>query len=234
MARKPRVCPAGFAQHVVQRGNNRSVCFASEADFIAYAHWLKEGADKYDIAIHAWVFMTNHVHLLLTPSEDNTVSLLMQYLGRYYVRRFNFVYKRTGTLWEGRYKSSLVDHDRYVLACYRYIEMNPVEANMVVAPGDYRWSSYHANARGVESSLLTPHPSYLGLGQTESSRMLAYQKLFEKRDIGLLDSDIRYGIRKGLAVGSAKFKAEIEALTNVAQELKPRGPKKGFKKEFLL
>ena len=166
MARKTRICPAGFTQHVVQRGNNRSACFANDDDYIAYAHWLKEGAEKYGIAVHAWVFMTNHVHLLVTPGDDNTVSLLMQYIGRFYVRRFNFVYNRTGTLWEGRYKSSLVDNERYVLACYRYIEMNPVVAHMVSGPSDYRWSSYHANARGIDSDLHTPHPSYLSLSRS--------------------------------------------------------------------
>ena len=234
MARKPRICPAGYTQHIVQRGNNRSVCFASDDDYIAYAHWLQEAADKYGIAVHAWVLMTNHVHLLITPSEENTVSLLMQYLGRYYVRRFNFTYKRTGTLWEGRYKSSLVDSDRYVLACYRYIEMNPVMANMVTSPADYRWSSYHANARGIDSACRTPHPCYLGLSQTKVGRRVAYKKLFDHVDAGYLDAEIAWGVKKGLAAGSAKFKAEIEALTEVTQELKPRGPKKGFRKEFLL
>lgn len=234
MARKPRICPAGYPQHIIQRGNNRSVCFASDDDYIAYAHWLKEGAEKYGIAVHAWVLMTNHVHLLVTPSEDNTVSMLMQYLGRYYVRRFNFTYKRTGTLWEGRYKSSLVDSNRYVVACYRYIEMNPVVANMVVSPCDYRWSSYHANARGIDSDLQTPHPCYLSLGSNKSQRLRAYRQLFEQPDANYLDAEIAWGVKKGLATGSAKFKAEIEALTAVAQELQPRGPKKGFKEEFLL
>lgn len=224
MARKPRICPAGYAQHIVQRGNNRSVCFAGAEDYAAYAHWLKEGAEKYGVAVHAWVFMSNHVHLLVTPSEENTVSLLMQYIGRYYVRRFNFIYKRTGTLWEGRYNASLVDSDQYALACYRYIEMNPVKANMVVTPDEYRWSSYHANARGIDSNVIEPHPSYIGLSETKAGRLLAYQQLFELSKAGYFDDEIAWGLKKGLACGSAKFKAEIEALTNVAQELKPRGP----------
>ena len=178
--------------------------------------------------------MTNHVHLLVTPREDNTVSLLMQYIGRHYVRRFNYIYKRSGTLWEGRYKSSLVDSDRYVLACYRYIELNPVKANMVASPGEYRWSSYHVNARGVVSTLVCAHPCYTALSSTEAGRQLAYRKLFNDPNAGYLDSEIAFGINKGLSAGSAKFKAEIEALTEVAQELKPRGPLKGLKEEFLL
>lgn len=227
MARKPRICPAGYAQHVVQRGHNRRACFIGKDDFVAYAHWLAAGAKKYDIAIHAFVMMTNHTHLLLTPRDDNTVSLMMQYLGRHYVRRFNQVHNRTGTLWEGRYKSSLVDSDRYVLACYRYIENNPVKANMVSSPGKYRWSSYHANARGVDSSILTAHPCYEQLAKTKQARLRAYAQLFDNPDAGRLDTELRWSANKNLAAGSAKFKAEIQALTGVAQALKPRGPKKG-------
>ena len=226
MARKPRICPAGYTQHVVQRGNNRSKCFTSKSDYTAYAYWLREGAEKYGIAIHAWIFMSNHVHLLITPSEDNTVSLLMQYLGRYYVRRFNQKYGRTGTLWEGRYKSSLIADDRYALACHRYIEMNPVAAKMVDSPTEYRWSSFHVNARGVDSNMHTPHPSYLGLGECPASRMRSYRSLFHRCDKHALDGEIRWGIKRGLAAGSAQFKKEIELLTSVPQELKPRGPKK--------
>ena len=226
MARRPRVCPAGYTQHIVQRGNNRCACFASEHDYVAYAHWLAEGAKKYNISIHAWVMMTNHTHLLVTPNDDNTVSLMMQYLGRHYVRRFNSVYNRTGTLWEGRYKSSLVDNDRYALACYRYIENNPVKANMVATPAEYRWSSYHANARGVNSKLITSHPCYEQLGKSKQARIRVYSKLFDNPGADSLDTEIHWGVTKNLAVGSEKFKAEIHALTGVEQVLKPRGPKK--------
>ena len=229
MARKPRICPAGYAQHIVQRGNNRCACFVTEGDYIAYAHWLTEGAKKYDIAVHAWVMMTNHTHLLLTPSFENTVSLMMQYLGRHYVRRFNHIHNRTGTLWEGRYKSSLVDSDRYVLACYRYIENNPVKANMASSPEKYRWSSYHANARGVDSAMLTAHPCYEQLGKTKQARLRAYAQLFDNPDADRLDAELRWSANKNLAAGSDKFKAEIQALTSVAQVLQPRGPKKSLR-----
>jgi len=212
MARKPRICPAGYTQHIVQRGHNRAICFAGEADYAAYAYWLSEGAKKYGIAVHAWVLMTNHTHLLVTPSEHNTVSLMMQYLGRHYVRRFNYVYKRSGTLWEGRYKSSLVDNDQYVLACYRYIERNPVKANMVATPEEYRWSSFHANARGVDSAMVTAHPCYERLASNKPERLRAYSQLFNKPDADRLDAEIHWGVTKNLAAGSENFKVEIQAL----------------------
>ena len=141
MAQLPRVSPEGIPQHVIQRGNNRQVCFASDDDFRAYASWLKDYAKKYQVAIHAWVFMTNHVHLLCTPHQVQGVSLMMQSLGRQYVRYFNASYKRTGTLWEGRYKSCLVQEDGYLLHLYRYIELNPVRADMVDDPANYPWSA---------------------------------------------------------------------------------------------
>jgi putative transposase len=131
MPRRPRLCPAGVPQHVVQRGNNRQVCFASDEDLKAYAYWLHEGSQKYQVEIHAWVFMTNHVHLLVTPVEDMAIGRMMQHIGRHYVRYFNYTYCRTGTLWEGRYHSCLVQETAYLLACQRYIELNPVRAGMV-------------------------------------------------------------------------------------------------------
>jgi putative transposase len=178
MPRRLRLCPAGIPQHIVQRGNNRQACFASDEDIAAYANWLYEAALKYEVLIHAWVFMTNHVHLLVTPQVDLASSLMMQYIGRHYVRYFNYRYHRTGTLWEGRYHSNLVQQEFYLLACQRYIELNPVRANIVTAPADYMWSSYRSNALGLRSKLLTPHPVYLGLGNTKASRLLNYCALF--------------------------------------------------------
>ncbi len=153
------MCPIGIPQHVIQRGNNRQICFAGEEDFAAYANWLKDYSEKYQVEIHAWVLMTNHVHLLCTPRATNVVSLMMQSLGRQYVSYFNFNYQRTGTLWEGRFKSCLVQEDKYLLHLYRYIELNPVRAGMVEQPSDYSWSSYPINALGKKSELCTSHPS---------------------------------------------------------------------------
>jgi putative transposase len=137
MARLERVSLVGVPQHIIQRGNNRQVCFGSEEDMKAYLHWLKEYSKKHQVDIHAWVLMTNHVHLLCTPQTEKAISNMIQSLGRMYVRYFNYTYKRSGTLWEGRFKSSLVQSERYLLELHRYIELNPVRANMVSEPSEY-------------------------------------------------------------------------------------------------
>ena len=142
MPRLTRVAPIGVAQHVIQRGNNRQLCFGDESDMAAYINWLKEYAKKYEVDIHAWVLMTNHVHLLCTPNQELAVSKMMQSLGRQYVRYFNYTYGRSGTLWEGRFKACLIESERYLLEVYRYIELNPVRACMVTEPSEYQWSSY--------------------------------------------------------------------------------------------
>ena len=212
MARLPRFSPAGMPQHVIQRGNNRSVCFAAEQDFSAYANWLKEYSVEHGVAIHAWVFMTNHVHLLVTPETDSALSALMQALGRRYVRYFNHQYHRSGTLWEGRFKSSVVQSETYLLQCYRYIELNPVRASIVGDPAEYPWSSYRANGLGVETDLCTPHTEYLLLGGDQQERTAAYRALFKAHVDGKLIEEIRKAANKGLALGSESFKDEVEAL----------------------
>ena len=213
MPRRLRLCPAGISQHIVQRGNNRQVCFSCDEDVAAYANWLHEGARKYEVLIHAWVFMSNHVHLLVTPQVDLASSLMMQYIGRHYVRYFNHKYHRTGTLWEGRYHSNLVQQECYLLACQRYIEMNPVRAKMVTDPADYKWSSYRCNGLGVKTKLLTPHPVYLDLGSTKASRLLNYRGSFCSAIDQELLPDIRYSLNKALVLGTQQFKTEIEVLT---------------------
>ena len=222
MARLARVSPIGFPQHIVQRGNNRQVCFGGEEDMKAYLSWLKEFSKKFFVDVHAWVLMTNHVHLLCTPYEEGAVSKLMQALGRMYVRYYNHTYQRTGTLWEGRFKSSLIDSERYLLEMYRYIELNPVRAKMVEDPSEYSWSSYACNALGIESDLQSPHTLYLALGKTKKERLKNYRELF-KTHIGTeLLKDIRNGVNKGLALGNDQFTQEIEALTN--KRITPRKP----------
>jgi putative transposase len=202
MARLPRVCLPGIPLHVIQRGNNRQVCFGSDEDLAAYAHWLEEYARKLAVAIHAWVFMTNHVHLLLTPSTGSGVSELMRALGRRYVRYFNYSYKRSGTLWEGRFRSCVIDADNYLLLCQRYIELNPVRAGMVASPDEYHWSSYRANGLGRPAALWTPHPVYLSLGVTIAERAGAYRRLFRgQMDEGDL-TRIRTSTNQGMALGN--------------------------------
>ena len=225
MPRRHRQCPAGIPVHVVQRGNNRQVCFASDADLKAYAHWLAEGAGKFGVAIHAWVFMTNHVHLLVTPGSGDSVSRCMQFLGRLYVRYFNYTYRRTGTLFEGRFKSCLVQSNSCLLACQRYIELNPVRAGMVSDPADYTWSSYRAHAFGQAASMWDPHPEYLALGSSQVSRIRAYRKLFSEALDTELVADIRHALNTGLVLGNDRFRKEVEQLTGQRQYHLKRGPK---------
>ena len=223
MPRLPRVDVPGVAQHVIQRGNNRQLCFASDDDFVAYSHWLKEYAEKHETEIHAWVFMTNHVHLLMTSYQKGGISKLMQSLGRKYVQYFNYKYKRTGTLWEGRFRSCLVESDLYVLVCYRYIELNPIRANMVEKPKGYRWSSYSRNALGVNSSMCTSHVSYLALGESGAERLIKYRDLFR----GILNDkvidDIRMITQQGLVLGSDQFRKQLQELLGRRLECRRRG-----------
>ncbi len=179
MPRKPRFYIAGMPVHVVQRGNNRQPIFFDESDYRIYLKWLNEAAIKYECAIHAYVLMTNHVHILVTPKETDGISRMMQYVGRYYVPYINHTYQRSGTLWEGRYKSSLIDEVAYLLACSRYIEMNPVRADMVQHPREYAWSSYGYNAEGKPDVLVQSHSLYMTLGDTDTVRRHAYQALFQ-------------------------------------------------------
>ena len=228
MARLPRFCPIGIPQHVIQRGNNRQPCFASEQDFAVYATWLQDYAIEFKVAIHAWVFMTNHVHLLVTPHGENAISKMMQALGRRYVRYFNHEYRRSGTLWEGRFKASLVQTEEYFLVCQRYIELNPVRAGMVDDPADYQWSSYQAHALGREVKMHTPHDEYLKLSSDLSLRQSLYRSLFLAHTEGALLSDIRLAVNRGLALGSDKFKDDIERL--VGQRLRPKKMGRPLKK----
>jgi putative transposase len=185
--------------------------------------FLKDAAAKYQVAIHAFVLMTNHVHLLITPGSEQGINRMMQALGRKYVQYFNFTHNRTGTLWEGRYKSTLVDADNYLLTVYRYIELNPVRAGMVAHASEYPWSSYQGNALGKPIQLLTPHALYQRLGKTESDRQKAYRALFRgkmpERDL----TAIREATNKAWVLGDDRFKAQIEAKTGRQPEPIGRG-----------
>jgi putative transposase len=196
-------------QHVIQRGVDRQACFRAEADYTTYAFWLGEAASQYKVQIHAWVFMTNHVHLLMTPSSSKGVSRMMQQLGRGYVRYFNETHERTGTLWEGRYKSCLVESENYLLRCYRYIELNPVRAAMVNDPVQYKWSSHRCNGFGVKSKLITPHYEYLALGLAEGERLENYRSLFQSPADSESLNEIRAAVNSGVALGSEQFKKDV-------------------------
>jgi putative transposase len=214
MARQPRIDLPGIAQHIIQRGNNRTACFFSDDDHRHYLEWLSLAAEKYGGSVHAYVLMTNHVHLLATGAEVGALGRMMQSLGRRYVRYVNSSYRRSGTLWEGRYKSGLIDSDRYLLTCYRYIELNPVRAGIVKLPGEYRWSSFNLNANGIKDDVITPHATYLSLGKSDAARLSAYRRLFRN----VIDNDdiqtIRDHVNQGKVLGSEAFKNRIEAILN--------------------
>ncbi|GMR17373.1 MAG: transposase [Gammaproteobacteria bacterium] len=227
MARQPRIDLKGVPQHLVQRGNNRQACFFTDNDRYRYLEWLATAAAKYGGTVHAYVLMTNHVHLLATGAEKGALGRMMQSLGRRYVRYVNSSYGRSGTLWEGRYKSNLVDCDQYLLTCYRYVELNPVRARMVAAPEDYRWSSFHCNAGGKRDDLITRHPTYLALGNSVAARLSAYRRLFQD---AIKDHDIiaiRDHLNQGRVLGSDSFIERIEAMLNCSVRLARSGrPKK--------
>lgn len=212
MARLPRYVVPGLPQHVIQRGNNRQAIFVGEGDYAAYLSWLKEAALRYGLLIHAYVLMTNHVHLLVTPTKDDSIAKTMQSLGRRYVQYFNFTYKRTGTLWEGRYRATVVDAEDYLLACCRYIEMNPVRAGMVKSAAHYRWSSYRHNAQGQKDPLIVEQDVYRRLGRTVQARYEAYRSLFRDGDDDTTLRAIRESAHKGWALGSERFCGEVEGL----------------------
>ncbi len=230
MPRKPRISPIGIPQHVIVRGNNRQPCFTRKDDMVFYMTCLKKYSKKHNVQIHAWVLMTNHIHLLCTPLGENAVSKTMQDVGRLYVSYFNKIYKRTGTLWEGRYKSSLVQSEYYLLAVYRYIELNPVRAAIVEDPADYSFSSYQVNALGKQSDLCTPHSEYLSLGSKPKNRQKNYRLLFEQRLDDKLIENIRKTTNKGMAIGSEGFIAQIKALTGYNLVGVNRGRPVGWRK----
>lgn len=227
MPRQPRYNLVGVPQHVIQRGNNRQPVFFADEDYHAYLEHLKEAADIHRCDIHAYVLMTNHVHLLITPHKGDGLAKTMQSLGRKYVYYINRAYQRSGTLWEGRYKASLINSECYLLTCYRYIELNPVRAQMVDHPGQYRWSSYLAHAQGGVDPVVTDHERYLALGQSAEERQHSYRELFGYP----LDHREIHGIREALnqcrVLGSDRFKDEIEQqLKRRVRPGKPGRPRK--------
>ena len=204
MPRRARIAIAGIPWHIIQRGNNRSACFYADEDYRRYLETLREQSDLHGCSIHAYVLMTNHVHLLLTPAKPDSAGRLMKHLVQRYVQYINRTYRRSGTLWEGRFRSCLTQSTDYVLSCYRYIELNPVRADMVRHPRDYRWSSYRANADGLPDPVITPHEEYRQLGQA------AYRALFAAHVDPERIREIRQATNGNYALGSERFKAEIE------------------------
>src|SRR5687767_11555970 len=212
MPRQPRFMAPGVAAHIVQRGHNRAACFWRDSDYLLYLLHLRELAEKYGCQVHAYCLMTNHVHILLTPATADACTLLMRDLGQRYVQHFNRRYGRTGTLWEGRYRSFLAETARYVLACYRYIELNPVEAGMVNDPAAYPWSSYDANTGTRADPLIAAHPEFLALGSEAAGRHASYVRMVANGiEVSLL-REIREAEDMGYPLASEAFKADLARL----------------------
>ena len=223
MPRRPRIHLDGVPLHIVQRGHNREACFFGEEDYQSYLYWLGEALQKEHCALHAYALMTNHVHLLVTPDHAESIPRLIIALGRRYVQYINTTYRRSGTLWDSRYKSSLIQAETYLLSCQRYIELNPVRAAMVDDPAHYRWTSYRHNALGQTNPHLTPHPLYLEIGRDEQERQAGYRGLFRAQLDGKAIDDIRLALNQNQPLGNSRFHAHIEAMTGQRREAKPRG-----------
>jgi len=211
MPRRGRLALPHIPLHLIQRGNNRQACFFVDEDYPFYLDWLTEYAGKTGCQVYAYVLMTNHVHLLLSADAAQAIGALMKALGQRYVQYVNRTYRCSGTLWEGRFRFSLTQNETYLLACQRYIELNPVRAGMVEYPADYRWSSYRANAQGETDSLVRPHSVYAALGAEAMSRQMAYRELFRyELEPGLVD-EIRRATNGNFILGDARFASQISA-----------------------
>lgn len=222
MARLPRLTLPGYPHHVIQRGNNRQPIFLDAADRAHMLALLAEYAPAFKVAIHAYVLMDNHLHLLVTPETADGLPKLMQAVGRRYVRYFNDRHGRTGTLWEGRYRSTVIETERYLLTCMAYIDLNPVRAGMVAQAGDHVGSS-HAHYVGLrQDKLITPHPLWWTLGNTPFAREAAYAELVHA-GVGAADQTaLTASALRGWALGGPDFAAHLQTLT--ARRTRPQRP----------
>jgi putative transposase len=210
MARLPRLFAPDVPAHITVRGNDRQDIFRCDADRYFFRSTLKEACVQHGVVLHSYVFMTNHVHLLGTGATASSVPKAMQCIGRRYVGYFNSRHGRTGTLWEGRYRATLVDTDCYLLACQRYIDMNPVRAGLVAHPSEYAWSSYHHYATAIEDPLVITHSTVLALAQSAERRALAYRRLFATPLDAEMLHRIRHASNHGWALGSDEFCRRLE------------------------
>ena len=228
MSRLGRYFLADQPLHVIQRGNNRDAIFYADDDYARYRDWLSAAAVEYGCAIHAYVLMTNHVHLLMTPRDADSVPRAMQSLGRRYVGHVNAAYRRTGTLWEGRYRATPIDTEAYFLACCRYIELNPVRAGMVGAASEYRWSSWRTHALGDADATVADHPLYRALGTSAVDRQRAYRALFDQPLDATFIAELRAATNGGWALGTERFKRQIaQALERRVTPASPGRPPNG-------
>ncbi|MDD2500258.1 MAG: transposase [Geobacter sp.] len=223
MPRRPRIHLAGVPQHVIQRGVDRQPIFFSDDDCRFFLDLLGKYASKRSVLLHSYCLMTNHFHLVLSSPTGEALSCLMQDIGRRYVQYINQTYQRTGGLWQGRYKTSYIQSEVYLLSCMRYVELNPVHAGMVQTPGDYRWSSYRANAFGDENLLVNPHEEYLALGDTPEERHQGYQTLFITEADDSAWSLIQTATQQGAVAGDSRFAEQIEQSLGKKVQLRPQG-----------
>ncbi len=223
MARLPRLTVPGYPHHIIQRGNNRQAIFSSAADYRMLLDLLDENAQKFGVALHAYVLMSNHFHLLATPTGSDGLPQMMQAVGRRYVRYFNDSQGRSGTLWEGRYRSTLIETERYLLACMVYIDLNPVRAGMAKEAAGYPWSS-HGHYVGLRTDkLVTPHPLFWELGNTPFAREAAYAELVRNAITPEQQDALTRSALSGWALGSDKFVADLQNRTTRRVKKTPAG-----------
>jgi REP-associated tyrosine transposase len=213
MSRPPRITIPAYPHHIIQRGNNRAVTFFADDDYRYFLECLRQAKVKCHCRIFAYVLMTNHFHLLVEPAEAGDLGRFMQSVGRRYVRYVNETYRRTGTLWEGRFKSAAVSRDEYLIACSRYIELNPVRAGIVLHPKDYRWSSYQRRALGISDRLLDEDPWYSSLGTTERDKQERYRQWIDSQISEREWDEIRQATQRGRLIGRETFQKQVEAMT---------------------
>ena len=223
MARLPRIVIPNQPLHIIHRGNNRQDIFHCEEDILRIKEDIYYALEKSGCQLHAYVIMTNHLHLLITPENKTQLAIFMQAMANKYVRYFNAKYHRTGTIWEGRYKSCLVDSERYLFTLYKYIEMNPIKANMVKALSDYAWSSYAHNALGCKDRLISEHSLYRQLGINAEKRCKAYQALFNELDIAQENEKITQATVRGEVYGSDAFHQDIDKKVSRRTKLTTHG-----------
>jgi REP-associated tyrosine transposase len=223
MARIRRLYIKNIPQHIVQRGNNQLPSFFGSEDYEQYLDYLNDALERHEVLLHAYCLMPNHVHLLMTPVTSDGISRVMQDLGRRYVRFINYKYGRTGTLWEGRYHSCLVESESYLLDCYRYIELNPMRSGIVKEVHQYKWSSYPYNALAVPDINIVPHNEYLKLGAKKYRRCLAYKRLVRLNIENDLLRKIRDATQSNRVLGTGNFTYWLEKELSITLRKKKAG-----------
>jgi putative transposase len=222
MPRRARIVVGGLPLHIVQRGNNRAACFLGDQDRSFYLFHLERLLPRARCALHAYCLMTNHVHLLLTPAAPESCARLMKDIGQLHTQYVNRQYGRSGTLWEGRFKSCVVQREGYLMSCYRYVELNPVRAGLCSHPSEYRWSSFRINAEGVGGGLVSPHDEFQGLGASDTERRAVYANLFGSVLEDCRIEEIRSATNGNFALGDAAFRRQLAI--KVGRRVEPGNP----------